>query len=84
MFWSLCIYYLAKTKFLQDMLVTLYVFFCMSVCLSVIRITQKSIKLNRMKFGGLIGYYTGTIWLDFGSDRVKGQGHEKVKIVFLP
>ena len=41
-----------------------------------------------MKFGGLIGYYTGTIWLDFGSDRVKGQGqgqgHEKVKIVFLP
>ena len=39
-----------------------------------------------MKFGGLIGYYTGTIWLDFGIDRVKGQGqgHEKVKIVFLP
>jgi len=33
-----------------------------------------------MKFGGMIGYYTGTICLDFGIDRVKGQGHEKVKI----
>jgi len=33
-----------------------------------------------MKFGGVIGYYPGTIWLDFGTDRVKGQGqdHEKV------
>jgi len=31
-----------------------------------------------MKFGGMIGYYPGTIWLDFGIDRVKGQGHEKV------
>jgi len=28
-----------------------------------------------MKFGGMIGYYPGTIWLDFGIDRVKGQGH---------
>jgi len=39
-----------------------------------------------MKFGGMIGYYPGTIWLDFGIDRVKGQcqGHEKVKIFFLP
>jgi len=37
-----------------------------------------------MKFGGLIGYYPGTIWLDFGIDQVKGQGHEKVKIFFLP
>jgi len=35
-----------------------------------------------MKFGGMIGYYTGTIWLDFGIDWVKGQGqgHETVKI----
>jgi len=34
-----------------------------------------SIKPNRMNFGGMIGYY-----------RVKGhgQGHEKVKIFFLP
>jgi len=30
--------------------------------------------LNRMKFGGMIGYYPGTIWLDFGINRVKGQG----------
>jgi len=38
-----------------------------------------------MKFGGMIGYYPGIIWLDFGIDRVKGQcqGHEKVKIFFL-
>jgi len=33
-----------------------------------------------MKFGGMIGCYY------FGIDRVKGQGqgHEKVKIFFLP
>jgi len=37
-----------------------------------------------MKFGGMIGYYTGTIWLDVGINRVKGQSHEKVKIFFLP
>jgi len=45
------------------------------------RIT-KSIKPNRMNFGEMIGYYPPTIWLDFGMDRVKGQGHEKVKIFF--
>jgi len=48
------------------------------------RVNTKSIKPNRMKFGGMIGYYPGTIWLDFGIDRVKGQGHGKVKIFFLP
>ena len=32
----LCICYLAKTKFLQDMLVTLYVFFFFFFCLCVI------------------------------------------------
>jgi len=39
-----------------------------------------------MKSGGMIGYYPGTICLDFGIDRVKGQGqgHEKVNILFLP
>jgi len=39
-----------------------------------------------MKVGGMICYYPGTIWLDFGIDRVKGhsQGHEKVKIFFSP
>jgi len=38
-------------------------------------------KPNRMKFGGMIGYYSGTIWLDFGIDQVS---HEKVKNFFLP
>jgi len=39
-----------------------------------------------MKFGGMIGYYPGTVCFDFGIDRVKGQGqgHEKVNIFFLP
>jgi len=39
-----------------------------------------------MKFGGMIGYYPETIWLDFGIDWVKGQGkgYEKVNIFFLP
>jgi len=36
-----------------------------------------------MKFGGMNGYYPGTIWLDFGIDRVKGQCHEKVNIFFF-
>jgi len=47
---------------------------------------SKSIKPNRMQFGGMIGYYPGTIWWDLAIDRVKGkgQGHEKVKILFLP
>jgi len=35
-----------------------------------------------MKFGEMIGYYPGTIWLDFGINRVKGHG--KVNIFFLP
>jgi len=30
------------------------------------------IKPNHMKFGGMIGYYLATIWLDFGIDRIKG------------
>jgi len=47
---------------------------------------SKSIKPNRMKFGGMIRYYPGTIWLDFGIYRVNGhgQGHEMVNIFFLP
>jgi len=35
-----------------------------------------------MEFGGMIVYYPGTIGLDFGIDRVKGQGHGKVNIFF--
>jgi len=50
------------------------------ICIRVTRITQ-SIKPNRMKFGGMIGYYPGTIWFDFG---IRGQGREKVNIFFLP
>jgi len=57
------------------------VFVCVRACYSH---KSKSIKPNRMKFCGIIGYYPGTIWLDFGIDRVKGQCHEKVKIFFLP
>jgi len=40
------------------------------ICMRVIRITKKV--LNR-KFGGMVGYYPGTIWFDFGIDWVKGQ-----------
>jgi len=54
-------------------LIAVYLFIYLYVCYS-----HKSIKPNRMKFGGMIGYYPGTIWLDFGIDQVKGQGHEKV------
>ena len=39
-----------------------------------------------MKFGGMFGHDLSTNRLDFGSDRVKGQGqgHEKVKNDFWP
>ena len=37
---------------------------------------------NLMKFGGMIGHDQRNNRLDFGRDRVKGQGHEKVKNVF--
>jgi len=43
---------------------------------------RSTYSLNRMEFGGMIGYYPGTIWLDFRIDQVQGQ--EKVKIFFLP
>ena len=39
-------------------LIAVYLFVCLSVCYSH---NSKSIKPNRMKFGALIGYYTGTI-----------------------
>jgi len=61
----------------------MYLFIYLYVCYSH---NSKSIKPNPIEFGGMIGYYPGTIWLDFGIDRVKdqGQGHEKVNIFFLP
>jgi len=61
-------------------LIAVYLFIYLYACYSR---NKKSIKRNRMKFGGMIVYYPGTVCLDFGIDRVKGQGHEKVKI-FLP
>jgi len=48
--------------------IAVYWFVCVRACYSH---NSKSIKPNRMKFGGMIGYYPGTIWLDFGIDRVK-------------
>jgi len=42
---------------------------------SKVKVMKKvNIFLNRMKFGGMIGYYPGTISLDCGINRVKGQG----------
>jgi len=38
-------------------LIAVYLFICMRVT----RITKKVLKLNHMKFGGMIGYYPGTI-----------------------
>jgi len=60
-------------------LITVYLFIYLYACYSH---NKKSFKPNRMKFAGMIAYYPGTIWLDFGIDRVKGQGqgHEKVTI----
>jgi len=57
-----------------------YLFIYLYACYSH---DKKSIEPNRMTFGGMIGYYPGTIWFDFGIDRVKdqGQGHEKVNIL---
>jgi len=52
-----------------------YLFIYLYVCYSH---NSKSIKPNRMEFGGMIGYYPRTIWLDVEIDRVKGHGHEKV------
>jgi len=58
-----------------NVLIAVYLYAC-------VHVKSKSIKPNRRKFGGTIGYYPGTILLDFGIDRVKGQGqgHEKVNI----
>ena len=51
---------------------------CVYVCVSN---NSKSTGPNLMKFGGMIGHDLRINRLDFGSDRVKGQGqgHKKVK-----
>jgi len=59
-------------------LIAVYLFIYLYGCYSQ---NAKSIKPKSMEFGGMIGYYPGTIWLDFGINRVKG--HEKVKIFFF-
>jgi len=51
-------------------LIAVYLFIYLYACYSP---NSKSIKPNRMKFGGMIVYYPGTSCLDFGIDRVKGQ-----------
>jgi len=76
-------YYLRIKNAGGYVLIAVYLFIYLYACYSH---NSKSIKPNRMKFGGMVGYYLGTIWLDFGIDRVKdqGQGHEKVNVFFLP
>ena len=44
---------------------------------------SKTTGLNCMKFSGMICHHPRTNRLEFGSEQVKGQGHEKVKNVFL-
>jgi len=46
--------------------------------------SAKTTKRIVMKFGGFVWHHERTNRLDFGSDRIKGQGegHKKVKIVF--
>jgi len=53
-----------------DRRVIIYLYACYSH-------NKKSFKPNRMKFGGMIGYYPGTIWLDFGINRVKVKDRSK-------
>jgi len=74
-------YYLRIENAGGYVLIAVYLFIYLYACYSH---NSKSITPNRIKFGGMIGYYPGTIWLDFGIDRIKSQGHEKVTIFFLP
>jgi len=68
-------------------LIAVYLFIYLYVCYLH---NSKSIKLNRMKFGGMIGYYPGTIWLDWdrsGQRPRSWKGTKKVaaaKVCTLP
>jgi len=73
------VYYLRIENAEGYVLIAVYLFIYLYACYSH---NSNIIKPNRMKFGGMIGYYPGTIWVDFGIDRVKGQGHEKVNLHF--
>jgi len=70
-------YYLRIENAKGYVLIAIYLFIYLYACYSH---NKKGFKPNRMKFGGMIGYYPGAIWLDYRIDQVKGQGHEKVKI----
>ena len=63
MFWSECIY-------LFMLLVCMYVYY---------QLFSKTTGPNCMKSSGIICHHPGTNRLDFGSDQVKGQGHEGLK-----
>jgi len=60
-------------------LIAVYLFIYLYACSSH---NKNSFKPNRMKFGVLIGYYPGTIWLDFGINRVKVKVMERSKSSF--
>jgi len=51
-------YYLRIENAEGNVLIAVYLYACVRVCHSH---KSKSIKPNRMKFGGMIGYYPGTI-----------------------
>jgi len=67
------IYYLRIENAEGYVLIAVYSFIYLYACYSH---NTKSIKPNRMKFGGMIVHYPGTIWF---WDR-SGQGHEKDNI----
>jgi len=79
-------YYLCIEDAEGYVLIAVYLFIYLWSLYACYSHNKKSFKPNRMKFGGMIAYYPGAIWFDFGIDRVKGQGqgHGKIKIFFLP
>jgi len=74
----LFIYYLRIENAEGYVLIAVYLY----TCVRAIRISKKVLNGIAWNFDYWIGYYPGTIRLDFGIDRVKGQGqdHEKVKL----
>jgi len=61
-----CSFYISYYLLIENaegyVLIALYSFIYLYACSSHYK---KSFKPNRMKFGGMICYYPGTIWLDF-------------------
>ena len=54
----------------------IYLLVCMYVCYQIF---SKTTGPNFIKLSGMICHHSRTNRLDFGSNQVKGQGHEKVK-----